>query len=63
VAGFRAAIKAGAPCGMVNHVFYRSVGRRRASLEPATYRMLRSLGFHGGAVTDSLSIVSHPPRN
>jgi beta-N-acetylhexosaminidase len=61
VAGFRAAIKAGAPCVMVNHAFYRSLGRRRASLEPATYRLLRSLGFRGVAITDSLSIVRHPP--
>ena len=61
VAGFRAAIRAGVPCVMVNHAFYRSLGRRRASLEPATYRLLRSLGFRGVAITDSLSIVSHPP--
>jgi beta-glucosidase-like glycosyl hydrolase len=26
-------------------------------LEPATYSLLRSLGFHGLAVTDSLSVV------
>src|SRR5207248_5352783 len=32
VAGFRAAIKAGAPCVMTNHAFYRKLGRRRASL-------------------------------
>ena len=63
VAGFRAAIKAGAPCVMVNHAFYRSFGRRRASLEPATYRLLRSLGFRGLAITDSLSIVSPFPAD
>ena len=48
---------------MVNHAFYRSLGRRRASLEPATYRMLRGLGFHGVAITDSLDIVHDPPAD
>jgi beta-N-acetylhexosaminidase len=61
VAGFRAAIKAGVPCVMVNHAFYRSLGRRRASLEPPTYRLLRSLGFHGITITDSLSIANPFP--
>jgi beta-N-acetylhexosaminidase len=63
VAGFRAAITAGVPCVMVDHAFYRSLGPRRASLEPATYRLLRSTGFRGVAITDSLSIVKHPPRD
>ena len=63
VAGFRAAIRAGVPCVMVNHAFYRSLGRRRASLEAATYRLLRSLGFRGVAITDSLDIVGSPPRD
>jgi beta-N-acetylhexosaminidase len=63
LAGFRAAIAAGVPCVMVDHAFYRSLGRRRASLEPATYRLLRSTGFRGVAITDSLSIVAHPPRD
>jgi len=63
VAGFRAAIKAGAPCVMTNHAFYRKLGRRRASLEPATYRLLRSLGFRGLTITDSLSIVTPFPAD
>jgi beta-N-acetylhexosaminidase len=63
VAGFRAAIKAGVPCVMVDHAFYRKLGRRRASLEPATYRLLRSLGFRGLTITDSLSIVSPYPAD
>jgi beta-N-acetylhexosaminidase len=63
IAGFRAAIKAGAPCVMVNHAFYRKLGRRRASLEPATYRLLRSLGFRGLTITDSLSIVTPFPAD
>jgi len=63
VAGFRAAVRAGVPCVMVNHAFYRSLGRRRASLEPATYRLLRRLGFEGVAITDSLDIVRDPPAD
>jgi beta-N-acetylhexosaminidase len=63
VAGFRTAVHAGVPCVMVDHAFYRSLGRRRASLEPATYRLLRSTGFRGVAITDSLSIVRRPPRD
>jgi beta-N-acetylhexosaminidase len=63
LAGFAAAIRAGVPCVMVNHAFYRSLGRRRASLEPATYRLLRSLGFRGVAITDSLDIVRNPPQD
>jgi beta-N-acetylhexosaminidase len=59
--GFRAAIAAGVPCVMVNNAFYETLGRRRASLEPAAYRLLRSTGFRGVAITDSLSIVKHPP--
>jgi beta-N-acetylhexosaminidase len=63
IAGFRAAVRAGVPCVMVDHAFYRSLRRRRASLEPATYRLLRSTGFRGVAITDSLSIVRRPPRD
>ena len=63
LAGFRAAIAADVPCVMVNNAFYGAFGSRRASLEPATYRLLRSTGFRGVAITDSLSIVAHPPRD
>jgi len=59
--GFRAAVRARIPCVMVGHVFYSRFGRLRASLEPATYRLLRSLGFRGVAITDSLSIVRAAP--
>jgi len=61
LAPFRAAIRAGVPCVMVNHAFYRRFGPYRASTEPGTYRLLRSLGFGGVAITDSFSIVSRPP--
>ena len=59
--GFREAIRAGVPCVMVGHAFYRRFGRLRASLEPGTYRLLRRLGFRGVAVTDSLSLVHDAP--
>jgi len=61
LAPFRAAIRAGVPCVMVGHAFYPSLGRFRASLEPKTYRLLRSLGFQGVAITDSLSIIRAAP--
>ena len=43
---------------MVGHGVYPSLGPRRAVLEPATYRLLRSLGFRGVAITDSLDVVN-----
>jgi beta-N-acetylhexosaminidase len=48
------------PCVMVGHAIYPSLGRRRASLEPATYRLLRSHGFSGVAITDSLGVLGSP---
>jgi beta-N-acetylhexosaminidase len=59
LAPFRAAIRAGLRCVMVGHAFYGT--RHRASLEPRTYRLLRSLGFDGVAITDSLSLVREAP--
>lgn len=59
--GFRAAVRAAVPCVMVGHAFYRRFGSFRASLEPGAYRLLRSLGFRGIAITDSLSIVRSAP--
>jgi beta-N-acetylhexosaminidase len=61
LAPFRAAIRAGVRCVMVGHAFYPSLGTYRASLEPKTYRLLRSLGFRGVAITDSLSIIRRAP--
>jgi beta-N-acetylhexosaminidase len=58
LAPYRAAVAAGVPCVMVGHGVYPSLGPRRASLEPATYRLLRSLGFRGVAMTDSLDVVN-----
>ena len=54
---YRAAVETGVPCVMVGHGIYRGLGRRRASLEPAAYRLLRSIGFDGVAITDSLGVL------
>ena len=62
LAAFRTAVRAGIPCVMVGHAFYRELGALRASLEPATYRLVRRMGFRGVIVTDSMNIVSSPPR-
>ena len=63
VAPYREAVEAGVPCVMVGHGVYPSLGRRRASLEASAYRLLRSLGFDGVAITDSLNVVgSADPR-
>jgi beta-N-acetylhexosaminidase len=60
LAPYRAAIRAGLACVMVSNAFYGGA-RYRATLEPATYRLLRRLGFDGIAVTDSLSLVRAAP--
>ena len=57
LAPYRAAVEANVPCVMVGHGVYRGLGRRRAALEPAAYRLLRSLAFEGVAITDSLNVV------
>jgi beta-N-acetylhexosaminidase len=59
LAPYRAAIRDGVQCVMVDNAFYGT--RYRATLEPSTYRRLRELGFDGVAVTDSLSIVREAP--
>jgi beta-N-acetylhexosaminidase len=61
LAGFRAAIRAGVPCVMMSHAFYDGLGRGRASLDPAAYRLLRAQGFEGVAVTDSLNFFRAVP--
>jgi beta-N-acetylhexosaminidase len=57
LAPYRAAIEAGVPCVMVGHGVYPTLGARRAVLMPATYELLRDLGFGGVAMTDSLDVV------
>jgi beta-N-acetylhexosaminidase len=57
LAPYRAAVEARIGCVMVGHGVYPSLGNRRAVLEPAAYELLRSLGFDGVAITDSLGVV------
>lgn len=57
VAPYRDAVAADVPCVMVGHGIYRNLGTRRAALDPAVYAYLRSLGFDGVAITDSLGIL------
>ena len=57
---FRAAIRQGARCIMISHAVYERFGRQRALIRPATYRLLRDLGFEGVAITDSLGIARGP---
>ena len=62
VRAFRMAVADGATCVMVGHAFYRRFGlERRASFNPAAYRLLRRLGFDGVAVTDSVSVFGSEP--
>jgi beta-N-acetylhexosaminidase len=59
---FRKAAADGATCVMVGHAFYRRFGlERRASFNPAAYRLLRRLGFDGVAITDSVSVFGSEP--
>ena len=60
VRAFRAAIREGVPCIMISHAVYERLGDRRALTAPATYRLLRELGFDGVAITDALGIVRGP---
>ncbi|HEX2048363.1 MAG TPA: glycoside hydrolase family 3 N-terminal domain-containing protein [Acidimicrobiales bacterium] len=55
-AGFRPVLDAGVPAVMMSHATFRALGGLPASLEPAAYRMLRSLGFDGVAVTDAVGM-------
>jgi beta-N-acetylhexosaminidase len=57
LAPYRAAVEADVPCVMVGHGVYPSLGGRRAVLEASTYKLVRSLGFRGITITDSLSVV------
>lgn len=54
---YRMAIEGGVPCVMIGHGVYPTIGPRRAVLEPGAYELLRSLGFDGVAITDSLDVV------
>ena len=55
-AGFRPVLDGGVAAVMMSHATFRALGELPASLEPAAYRMLRSLGFDGVAVTDAVGM-------
>ena len=58
---FRAGIAAGLPVVMTGHLDMTQLDPGvPASLSPATYRLLRELGFEGVAVTDSLAMAAVP---
>jgi beta-N-acetylhexosaminidase len=60
VAAFATAVRAGVQCVMTSNAFYDGAPFR-ATISSDTYRRLRGLGFHGIAITDSLSIVRRAP--
>ena len=54
---FQAAIDAGAPVVMLNHLGYSALDADLpASLSPKAYALLREMGFEGVAMTDSLGM-------
>ncbi|MCU1591063.1 MAG: glycoside hydrolase family 3 domain protein [Frankiales bacterium] len=54
---FQRLIDSGAPVVMMNHLDYADLGADvPASLSPAAYALLRSMGFQGAAITDSLGM-------
>jgi beta-N-acetylhexosaminidase len=54
---FQAAVDAGAPVVMLNHLSYEVLDPDLpASVSPAAYRLLRDMGFTGVAITDSLGM-------
>lgn len=57
LAPYRSAVEANVPCVMIGHGVYTGLTTRRAVVEPYAYRLLRSLGFRGVAITDSLDVV------
>ncbi len=57
LAPFARAVDAGAPVVMLGHLGYAALdGDLPASLSPAAYALLRSLGFRGVAMTDSVGM-------
>ena len=54
---FRRAVRREVGCVMTSHALYERFGGERAVTAPGAYRLLRSWGFGGIAVTDSLSVV------
>lgn len=54
--GFRPVLEEGVGAVMMSHVTFPSLGPLPASMEPAAYRLLRSLGFDGVALTDAVNM-------
>ncbi len=54
--GFRPVLDAGAPAVMMSNVTFPALGPLPASIEPAAYRLLRSFGFDGVAMTDAINM-------
>lgn len=61
-AGFRPALAARVPAVMMSHVTFTALGPLPASLEPGAYRLLRSFGFEGVAVTDAMGMSAITAR-
>ena len=61
-ATFGPVIEGGVPAVMMSHVTFPALGMLPASLEPAAYRLLRSLGFEGVAVTDAINMSAVADR-
>ncbi len=54
--GFGPVLAAGVGAVMMSHVTFPALGSLPASLEPGAYRLLRSLGFEGAALTDAVNM-------
>jgi beta-N-acetylhexosaminidase len=54
--GFGPVLRAGVAAVMMSHVTFSALGSRPASIEPAAYRLLRSMGFEGVAITDAVGM-------
>jgi beta-N-acetylhexosaminidase len=65
LAPFQAAVDAGAPVVMLNHLSYEALDPDLpASMSPATYALLREMGFEGVAMTDSIGMGAiYPERD
>jgi beta-N-acetylhexosaminidase len=63
LAPFRHAVDAGAPVVMLNHLSYAALDATvPASMSPKAYALLRSTGFDGVAMTDSIGMGAVYPR-
>ena len=61
-ATFGPVVEGDVPAVMMSHVTFSALGPLPASLEPGAYRLLRSLGFEGAAVTDAINMSAVADR-